>query len=330
MPNKTILVTGGAGYIGSQTVYELLDEGYKVVVVDNLLKGHKEVLPGEVSFYEADIRLPETFDQICNEHKIDGVIHFAADPAINSDTAENLLPYYKNNLVGVLKVVEALNKYQIKNIVFSSTAAVYGNPQSLPMREEQSKEPLNMYGQTKLMAEKLLIDASRMWGINVTRLRYFNACGADLDGRAGELHNPETHLIPIILQVAAGDREHLTMFGNDYDTPDGTCVRDYIHTKDLAMAHIKALEHMFESAEVFCEDFNVGTGNGYSNLEIVKEVEKITDKKVKIVYGERRIGDWDSAYADNTKIKKVLGWEPKYSDLTTIIQSAWNWYQKNN
>jgi UDP-glucose 4-epimerase len=330
MPNKTILVTGGAGYIGSQTVYELLDEGYKVVVIDNLCKGHKEALPEEVSFYELDVRQVASFDQICSEHKIDGIIHFAADPAINADTADNLLPYYKNNLVGVLNVVEAMRKYAITNIVFSSTAAVYGNPDALPIQEKQSKEPLNMYGQTKLMAEKLLIDASRMWGINVTRLRYFNACGADLDGRTGENHNPETHLIPIILQVAAGHREYLSMFGNDYDTPDGTCVRDYIHTKDLASAHIKALEYMFESKEVFCQDFNVGTGNGYSNLEIVKEVEKVTDCKIKIVNADRRIGDWDSAYADNNKIKQVLNWEPKYSDLNTIIQSSWNWYQKTN
>jgi len=329
MNNKTILITGGAGYIGSQTSYELIDAGYSVVVLDNLINGHRQAVPPEAVFVEGDIHDQTILEKVFPQHAIGGVIHFAADPAINADKPENFEMYYRNNLFGLFSVLEPMGKYRVKNIVFSSTAAVYGMPTSLPIVESQPLEPLNMYGRTKLMAEQMLQDYSRMMHCNVTRLRYFNASGADLEGRTGESHDPETHLIPIILDVVAGKHDKIFVFGNDYDTKDGTCVRDYIHTKDLAKAHILAMEKMMTSDRLWCEAFNVGTGEGYTNLEIIKMVESVTGSKVAYEFAARRPGDWDSAYADNTKIKSRLGWNHTYSDLETIITSAWNWYKKN-
>jgi len=325
---KNILVIGGAGYIGSQTVLALLEKNYNVIVFDNLCAGHQEVLPESVKFWLGDITKIDDLEKVFENNQIDGVVHFAANPATNDDISENIHKYYRNNFIGTLNVAEALVKYGVKNVVFSSTAAVYGSPEALPIKETQSLLPLNLYGQTKLMAEKMLFDFSRMYGTNTICLRYFNACGADKNGRTGENHHPETHLIPIILEVAQGKREFITIFGNDYDTKDGTCVRDYIHTMDLATAHVLALEKMFESEVRVAESINVATGNGYTNLEIIKTVEKVTGKKILLKYGNRRPGDWDSAYADNTKAREYLGWEPKHSDLENIIQTAWNWAVK--
>lgn len=322
---KNILVIGGAGYIGSQTVLALLEKKYGVIVFDNLFSGHQEVLPSDVKFTFGDIRNISDLQNVFENNQIDGVVHFAANPATNDDVASNIHNYYRNNFVGTLNIAEMLVKYKVKNIVFSSTAAVYGNPEELPIIETQSLLPLNLYGQTKLMAERMLFDFSRMYGINTICLRYFNACGADIESRTGENHNPETHLIPIILEVASGKREFITVFGNDYNTKDGTCIRDYIHTMDLANAHVLALEKMFETQQLISESINVATGNGYSNLEVINTVEKVTGKKISLKFGQRRPGDWDSAYADNTKAKKYLGWEPRYSDLESIIKTAWNW-----
>jgi UDP-glucose 4-epimerase len=325
-----ILVTGGAGYIGSQTNLLLLEHGFETIVFDSLVKGHREVVPEESIFIQGDVRSRDDLDKVFTEYDIDGVIHFAADPAINADIPENTTPYYRNNFFGTLNLLEVMRDHEVKNIVFSSTAAVYGNPESLPIKETQSLLPLNLYGQTKLMAERVLEDFSRMYGINVIRLRYFNACGGDLQGRTGEWHEPETHLIPIILQVASGEREKMYLFGRDYNTKDGSCVRDYIHTVDLGRAHVMAMQKMLASDEVICRAFNVGTGDGYSNLEIIETVEKVTGKSILVEDAPRRPGDWDSAYADNTAIKEFLGWEPLHSDLETIISTAWNWVQRNS
>jgi len=328
MSSKNILVTGGAGYIGSQTVYELLDQGYNPIVFDNLSHGHREILIDSIPFFEGDIRNKDDFRNVFKKYKIDGVINFAANPANNNDDWEKQPMYYRNNFLGALNLVETANEVGVKKIVFSSTAAVYGLPESLPIKETQKKEPLNMYGQTKYMCENLLKDYARIQGAKVIPLRYFNACGADLKGRTGEMHDPETHLIPIVLEVAAGMREKLIMFGDNYDTKDGSCVRDYIHVVDLAKAHVKALEKLEAVEPGFFEAINLGTGNGYTNKEIVETVEKITGKKVKVEIGARRPGDWDAAYADNTKAKQVLNWEPQYSDLKTVITTAWNWLNR--
>ena len=330
MSKKNILVTGGAGYIGSHTVYELIDHGFNPIVFDNLSNGHKEILSPDIKFFKGDIRNKEDFITVFNQYKIQGVINFAANPANNDDRWENQSMYYHNNFLGALNLVEAADQAGIKNIVFSSTAAVYGLPESLPIVESQNKQPLNMYGQTKYMCENLLRDYARVRGAKVIPLRYFNACGGDPKLRTGEMHNPETHLIPIILEVAAGQREKLIMFGDDYDTRDGSCIRDYIHVTDLAKAHVKALQKLELVEPSFFEAINLGTGNGYTNKEIIETVEKITGKKIKVEVGARRPGDWDAAYADNTKAKIMLNWEPEYSDLKTIITTAWNWLNHSN
>jgi len=319
-----ILVTGGAGYIGSHTVAELLRLGHKVVVFDNLVYGHKEAV--RCPLVIGDLLHKNEINSVFEKEKFDGVIHFAAYAA-SGESMQEPAKYFENNLQGGLNLLEAMRKHDIDKIVFSSTAAVYGFSGKLPLVEDGEKKPVSVYGQSKLMFETILEWYNQLFGINSIRLRYFNAAGASLDGSIGEDHKPETHLIPIIIQTALGLREKLIIFGNDYKTKDGTNVRDYVHVLDLANAHIKALKYLFSNK--VSEVFNMGTGRGYSNLEVVEMVKKITKIDFPVEIGPRRLGDADALYANNSKIKRVLGWEPKYSDLKTIIETAWKWHKNH-
>lgn len=317
-----ILVTGGAGYIGSHTVAELQKEGHGVTVFDNLVYGHKEAI--NCPLVVGDLLKKEEINQVFEKEKFDGVIHFAAY-ALAGESMKEPGKYFENNLLGGLNLLEAMKNHQVNKIVFSSTCAAYGYPEKLPVVEEESKKPVSVYGESKLMFEKILFWYDQLFGIKNVCLRYFNAAGASLSGEIGEDHKPETHIIPLAMQVALGQREKFTVFGTDYQTPDGTNIRDYIHVLDLASAHIKALEYLVK--ENSSNYFNVGTGRGYSNKQILDMVKKVTGVDFAVEYGPRREGDPDAIYADNSKIKRILGWEPKYSDLQTIIETAWNWHK---
>lgn len=321
---KNILVTGGAGYIGSHTVKELEKQGFKPIVFDNLVYGHKEAV--DCGLIKGDLLNIEDLEKVFKDRSFDGVIHFAAY-ALAGESMEKPSKYFRNNIMGGLNLLDMMVKYNVKNIVFSSTCAIYGYPQKLPVAENESKKPVSVYGESKLMFEKVLDWYEKLYGIRNIRLRYFNASGAALDGSIGEDHKPETHIIPIAIEAALGKREKFVIFGNDYKTKDGTCIRDYIHVLDLASAHIKALEYLEKEGK--SDYFNVGTGRGYSNLEIIKKVKEVSGKDFPVEMGERRPGDPDAIFADNSKIKKVLGWEAKYSDLDTIIKSAWGWHKKH-
>ncbi len=320
-----ILVTGGAGYIGSQTALHLLDEGYEVVILDNMMNGHEDVIPNEALFENQDLCDIDGLEQVFDKHDISAVIHFAAGPSIVSEKAEALPSYYENNLKGTLNLFEVMRKKNVKNIVFSSTAAVYGIPDSTPITEEMDKNPINVYGYVKYMTEKILADYNRSGLINYVALRYFNACGADSDGRTGELHNPETHLIPLVLQTALKKRDKIYIFGDDYDTEDGTCIRDYVHTEDLARAHVYALKKLFEG-KLTAEAINLGSGEGYSVRSIINEAKKITKVDFAVEVTERREGDPDVLIASSAKAKELLDWQPEH-DLESIIKTAWNWHK---
>lgn len=324
MNKKKILVTGGAGYIGSHTVREILKNNYDVVVFDNLVYGHKEAV--NCPLIIGDLLNKKEINDVFEKEKFDGVIHFAAY-ALAGDSMENPGKYFENNLQGGLNLLEAMKSHQISKIVFSSTCAIYGFPDKLPVTEEESKKPVSVYGESKLMFEKILNWYDRLFGIKNICLRYFNACGDSLDGLIGEDHQPESHIIPVAMQVALGQREKFSLFGSDYKTKDGTCVRDYIHVLDLADAHIKALEYLEKNKK--SDYFNIGTGYGYSNKEILNMIKKITNIDFKVENYPRREGDPDAIYANNNKVKKELSWEPKYSDLETIIESAWLWHKNH-
>ena len=324
--SKTILVTGGAGYIGSQTNLSLLEAGYKIIIFDNLAYGHKEVIPDDSIFVEGDLNNVGDIKKVFREHQIDGVIHFAAYAYVGESVTDPA-KYYQNNIGGTLNLLVAMIEAKVLNIVFSSTCATYGIPTSSPITENNKQEPINPYGYTKLVVENMLKDFQTAYKLNSIALRYFNACGADSKLRTGESHDPETHLIPLILDVASGKRESIAIFGTDYNTPDGTCVRDYIHTQDLASAHILALEKLMNN-EIRCDQINLGTGTGFSVLEIINSAKAVTGKDIKIVLGARRTGDPDILVADNSKARKVLGWKPSNSSLENIITSAWQWHLK--
>jgi len=317
-----ILVTGGAGYIGSHTVAELLQAGHEVVVFDNLVYGHKEAI--KCSLIVGDLLNQKEINQVFEKEKFEGVIHFAAY-ALAGESMQKPAKYFENNLQGGINLLEAMRNHQVNKIVFSSTCAIYGYPKKLPVAEEEEKKPVSVYGESKLMFEQILAWYDQLLGIKNVCLRYFNAAGASLDGSIGEDHQPETHIIPIAMQTALGQREKFTIFGDDYQTPDGTNIRDYIHVLDLATAHIKALEYLLKEKK--SNYFNAGIGKGYSNKEILEMVKKVSGIDFKVEIGPRREGDPEAVYADNGKIKKVLGWEPKYSELKTIIESAWKWHQ---
>lgn len=319
-----VLVCGGAGYIGSHTVYELIERGHSVVVVDSLIKGHKAAVHNDAKFYLGDIRDEEFMDKVFKENNIDAVIDFAAFSLVGESVNEPF-KYYENNVYGTLKLLETMERAGVKKIVFSSTAATYGEPENDIIVESDKTNPTNPYGETKLTVEKMLKWADNAYGIKFVALRYFNAAGAHISGKIGEDHSPETHLIPIILQTALGQREKMFIFGDDYDTPDGTCVRDYIHVTDLADAHIKALEKLFKTNESGI--YNLGNGKGFSVKEVIEKAKKVTGKEFKVEIEARRNGDPSTLIASSEKAIKELGWKPKFNTLDKIIETAWNWHK---
>jgi UDP-glucose-4-epimerase GalE len=322
-----VLVAGGAGYIGSHTVKCLKEAGHHPVIYDNLSRGRQHAIdilkvPAEVAELDDRARLVEAL----RRYKIDTVMHFAA-LAYVGESVERPLDYYHNNVATTVGVLEAMKEAGVNRFVFSSTCAVYGDPLKIPITEEEKKAPVSPYGRTKLMVEQLLTDyAAANKAFTFVALRYFNASGCTMDGTLGEDHDPETHIIPVILQAILGVRPGITLFGTDYPTPDGTNIRDYIHVDDLAAAHIKAMEKLKAAEPIFC---NLGTGTGFSVKQIISACEKVTGKKAPVTYGPRRAGDAIALYADPSRAKALLGWEAKHKDPQTIIQSAWNWFSKH-
>lgn len=321
----SILVLGGAGYIGSHTVYELIDAGEDVVVVDNLETGFREAVHPKARFYEGDIRNREFMDSVFDREDIDGVIHFAASSQVG-ESMVNPLKYY-NNLCGTEVLLESMVAHGIDKIVFSSTAATYGEPERIPILETDPAIPTNCYGETKLSIEKMFKWTSKAHNLRYVSLRYFNACGAHPNGLIGEAHNPETHLIPLILQVPNNKRDFILIFGTDYNTSDGTCVRDYIHVNDLAQAHILAMKYLREGKE--SNIFNLGNGVGFTVKEVIEAARKVTGHPIPAKVEPRRAGDPSTLIASSEKAKAILGWKPQYADLETIISTAWNWHQSH-
>lgn len=319
-----VLVLGGAGYIGSHTVYKLIEEGHDVVVFDNLETGYIEAVHPQAKFYKGDLRNRPEIDKVLDsESGIDAVIHFAANSLVG-ESMVNPLKYYDNNVYGTKVLLESLLAHGIKNIVFSSTAATYGEPTDSPILETDPTNPTNCYGETKRAMERMFYWTELAHGIKYVSLRYFNACGAHVNGNIGEAHNPESHLIPIILQVANGTRDHISVYGTDYDTFDGTCIRDYIHVTDLAQAHILACKYLLDGGK--SDIFNLGNGVGFSVKEVIEKAKEVTKKEIKVVLEGRRAGDPAVLVASSDKAKKILGWKPAYNDLGTIIDTAWKWH----
>lgn len=320
-----ILVLGGAGYIGSHTVYELIDNLAEVVIIDNLETGFVEAVHPSAKFYKGDLRNRAFLDEVLDKEKgIDAVIHFAANSQVG-ESMINPLKYYDNNLCGTKTLLDALVAHGINKIVFSSTAATYGEPERVPIQETDKTEPTNTYGETKLSMEKMFKWVGKAHGLRFVSLRYFNACGAHVSGKIGESHNPETHLIPLILQVPNGKREHISVFGTDYPTKDGTCVRDYIHVTDLAQAHILAVKYLMAGNE--SDVFNLGNGVGFTVKEVIETAEKVTGQSIKVVEEGRRAGDPATLIASSQKARSVLGWKPEHDSLEEIIETAWNWHK---
>ncbi len=322
---KTILVPGGAGFIGSHTVAALHRHGYKSIILDNFSNGHKEsVLHGEI--IDGDIRDTALLDTIFNKYGIDAVIHFAAFIEAG-ESVVNPLPFYDNNTAGALNLLQAMQRHKVERIVFSSTAAVYGQPENdNALVETLPKLPINPYGQTKWAVECMLRDIAASSNFKSIALRYFNAAGCDPESRIGELHEPETHLIPLVLQAASGKRKNIKMFGTDYPTPDGTCIRDYIHVSDLANAHVKALSYLFDNVEEengFYDAFNLGTGQGFSVREVIETARRVTGVNFDAIEEERRPGDPAFLVANADKANKILKWQPEYPELEEMIQHAW-------
>jgi UDP-glucose 4-epimerase len=322
--NKTILVVGGAGYIGSVVVEQLIHKGHGVVIVDNFSTGYRESVNPKANLYEYSCGDKEKMDQVFNENKIDVVMHFAAF-ALVGESVENPRKYYQNNVIETANLLNSMLDNGCSRFIFSSTAATYGEPQYSPMDEEHPQDPINPYGFTKLVVEKTLIDYHKAYGLKFNAFRYFNAAGAS--ETYGELHKPETHIIPLLLQSASGNREFFTIFGEDYPTPDGTCIRDYIHVLDLADAHIKGIENLEKNSSSF---YNLGTGNGYSNKEVIDSVKIITGKDFEVRKGERREGDPAELVAKANKANTELNWIPKHSSTENIIQSAFDFERKQN
>lgn len=320
-----ILVTGGAGYIGSHTVAELLVKGEEVIVVDNLQQGHREALLGG-KLYVGDIRDKDFLDTVFKENRIEAVIHFAANSLVG-ESMQNPGKYYHNNVYGTLCLLEKMNEYGVNKIVFSSTAATYGEPENVPIVESDRTLPTNAYGETKLAMEKMMRWFDTAHGIKFVSLRYFNAAGAHESGAIGEDHSPETHLVPIILQVALGQRPHISIFGDDYATPDGTCIRDYIHVTDLADAHILAVEKLRAGGESGV--YNLGNGKGFSVKEVVEIARRVTGHAIPAVVESRRAGDPAVLVASSERARTELGWKPSRDSLESIIASAWQWHKSH-
>lgn len=320
-----LLVLGGAGYIGSHFVKLSLELRHKVIVVDNLLTGHIESVPQDAVFYNGDIRDRDFLEKVFTENKIDACIHFAASSLVG-ESMKDPLKYFNNNVYGTIVLLEVMAKYNVTKIVFSSSAATYGAHEVMPITEEYETNPTSPYGESKLMMEKMMKWADVAYGIKYVSLRYFNVAGASYDSTIGEDHNPETHLIPIVLQVPLEKRDFITIFGDDYKTFDGTCIRDYIHVEDLVDAHIKALEYLQDNDK--SEIFNLGSETGYSNLQIVESARTVTKHPLPMKMGDRRPGDPDKLVATYKKAEKILGWKPT-KNINEIIESAWGFHKKH-
>lgn len=322
---KNILVTGGAGYIGSETVRALAESGsFTPVVFDNLSTGHKESVPRDVTFIKGDIQDEQAVADTLGEFNIDGVIHFAAFSLVGESMTDPA-KYYTNNVEGTLHLLLGMKKAGVKNIVFSSTAAVYGEPKTVPIREDAGQNPTNVYGRTKLVIENMMKDFGAAYDLHYVALRYFNASGAGEGGAIGEDHHPETHLIPLIMQAALGKRDHIAIYGTDYPTKDGTCIRDYIHVRDLAEAHILAMKYLLDGGR--SDYFNLGSEKGFSVREMIEAAKKTTGVDFKVTEEKRRPGDPAVLIASSEKIRKVLGWNPVHSSLEEILSSAWQWHK---
>lgn len=319
----TVLVLGGAGYIGSHTVYALIEKGEEVVIIDNLETGHIEAVHPKARFYEGDIRDRAFVDSVLDKEKIDAVIHFAANSLVG-ESMTNPLKYYDNNVNGTKVFLQSMVAHGLDKIVFSSTAATYGEPERVPILETDKTEPTNAYGETKLSMEKMFKWTDRAHGLKYVSLRYFNACGAHESGQIGEAHAPETHLIPLILQVPLGQREAISIFGDDYPTSDGTCIRDYIHVTDLAQAHILAVEYLLQGNE--SNIFNLGNGVGFTVNEVIDTARKVTGHPIPATITSRRAGDPAKLIASSEKAKIILGWNPQHANLEEIVASAWKWH----
>jgi UDP-glucose 4-epimerase len=322
--SRKVLVVGGGGYIGSHMVKRLLERDLKVVTLDNLATGHRDaVLGGE--FVQGDVSDRALLQQLFREHAFDGVMHFASWIEVGESLTAPA-KYYQNNVCNTLALLDAMREHGVGNFIFSSTAAVFGEPQYTPIDEAHPCAPINPYGRGKWMVEQILRDFERAYGLHSVCLRYFNAAGADPDGLLGERHCPETHLIPLVLQAASGRRPHITVFGEDYDTPDGTCIRDYVHVTDLCEAHLLALERLWAGGGSGA--FNLGNGQGFSVREVIDTVRSVTGRAFPVVQGTRRAGDPARLVADSHRAREVLGWRPRYADLRTIVEHAWAWEQK--
>ncbi|MBC1729358.1 UDP-glucose 4-epimerase GalE [Listeria seeligeri] len=322
----SIIVLGGAGYIGSHAVAELVNRGYNVVVVDNLKTGHKEAIHEKAKFYQGDIRDKDFLSSVFEREIVDGVIHFAASSLVG-ESMEEPLQYLNNNVYGTQILLEVMEQFGVKNIVFSSSAATYGEPERVPITESMPTNPESTYGDTKLIMEKMMKWCDKAYGMKYVALRYFNVAGAKSDGIIGEDHQPESHLVPIILQVALGQREKLAIYGDDYNTPDGTCIRDYVHVEDLIDAHIRSLEYLENGGE--SNIFNLGSSKGFSVQEILGAARSVTGKNIPAEVVARRAGDPGTLIAASDKARDVLGWEPTYTDIKDIIATAWKWHESH-
>ncbi len=321
-----IVVLGGAGYIGSHAVDQLIEKGYDVAVVDNLLTGHKEAIHEKARFYQGDIQDKDFLTNVFKQEEVEGVLHFAASSLVG-ESVEQPLKYFRNNVYGTQVLLEVMAEYQVRNIVFSSTAATYGEPKEVPIKETTETAPKNPYGESKLIMEKMMKWCDQAYGMRYVALRYFNVAGAKLDSTIGEDHTPETHLVPLILQTALGQRKALTIFGDDYATSDGTCVRDYVHVVDLIQAHILALEYLKNGGK--SDVFNLGSSEGFSVKEMIESAREITGKEIPAIMGPRRSGDPAILIASPEKAKTILGWNPHYTTIRKMIETAWSWHQSH-
>ncbi len=326
---QSILVTGGAGYIGSHAVQALQNAGYEAIVLDNLVYGHREFVEQALGakLIVGDISDRALLDEVFATHEIAAVMHFAAYAYVGESVSDPA-KYYRNNVVGTLTLLEAMLAASVKTIVFSSTCATYGVPQSVPVTEDQPQNPINPYGRTKLMVEKILADFDKAYGLKSICFRYFNAAGADPAGLLGEDHSPETHILPLVLLTALGKRESFSILGTDYPTPDGTCIRDFIHVADLAQAHVLGLEQLLKSGE--SDVFNLGNGNGFSVREVIETAKLVTGQPIKVTEGDRRPGDPPILVGSGEKARRILGWQPQYADLKEILLHSWNWHQQRH
>lgn len=318
-----IFVTGGAGYVGSHCVRDLCAHGHDVVVYDNLSQGHRAAVLAPATLVEGDLADTAALARALAGNPFDAAMHFAASALVGESVREPLM-YYRNNVANTVHLLDALNNAGVRKLVFSSTCATYGDPQEVPIPDDHSQQPINPYGRSKLIVEWMLADCAAAWGLGSCALRYFNACGAAADGSIGEDHDPESHLIPLVLQVALGQRPEITIFGDDYPTSDGTCIRDYIHVEDLAAAHRLAIEQL-EPAATWA--YNVGTGTGHSVREVVDTAARVTGKPIATRQGPRRPGDPPQLFANASRIREQLGWSPRWTDLEAIIHSAWRWHE---